>query len=288
MDAQEFLKRVSGRAGLHNRDQAHSAVDAVFDALRSRIYHETGDNITSQLPMEIRQMWESGTFEHVLSKVVGFERLDLEEFLNKVEDKLHLEDIYRARVVTQAVFMTLQEAITPGAADKISQGLPRDLRELWENSKPAEHPSETPQHERMLREQAGVEPQGAWTGETQPQRPALEEEYELPEGPELESIAGEPQPKPPPEGEYGSEEIGPAAASVYRSDDQLKSEIIELLDANDELDASSINVEVHAGKVTLRGVVQTPDQRNIAEHVASDALGTVEIIDELHILEKDK
>ena len=283
MESEEILKRVSGRAGLHNRDEAREAVDAVFDALRSRIFHETGDNIASQLPKEIRLMWESGTFEHVLRKITGFERMDLEEFLTRVKERLKFEDLDRARLVTQAVFMTLQETITPGAASKISAELPHDLRDLWEKSIPSERPSESAQHERRMRERAGVEPQGAWTGETPP---ALEEEYELPEGPELESVAGEPISKAPPMGEYDSSEIGPDAASLYRSDDQIKAEIVELLDANDALDASTIDVEVHAGQVTLRGSVHTPVQRDIAEHVASDALGTTEIIDELKVLEK--
>lgn len=142
MQVEEFLKRVSGRAGLHSRDEAKKAADAVFVTLRFRIQHETGDNIAAQLPTGLKEMWEGGTMEHLKRALAGEEKMDLGGFLAKIAQQMGLTDVRDAETVTCAVFTTLRETITPGAQDKVSHSLPEDIREFWLSCTPMETPEE--------------------------------------------------------------------------------------------------------------------------------------------------
>jgi|GEM_PF-679146 len=274
MDAEEFLKRVSVRAGIHNRDQTRAATRAVFQTLRARILHEMGDNVVAQLPGGLKELWESGLISHAARSVIGFERMDLEEFIERIQNDPALRNIANARDVTCAVFTTLREQITPGAAQKLASELPEDIRAFWQSCTPETTPEERPRRE-----------PAAASEEMQGEVPVLGPEYDVPTGADIET--GAPQtalPRMnPPEGQYGSEGIGPSAAIVFRSDDQIESEVEDLLDANDEIDASTIDVEVHQGKVLLRGAVRSADERQIAEHIAREAIGTIEVIDELDV-----
>ncbi len=266
MDAEEFWKRISVRSGIHGRDHVIAAAESVFDALRSRISLETGDNIAAQLPAEVKRLWEAER------ERAEFERMDLEEFLNRVQTQRGLTGPGNASTVVRAVFQTLQEQITPGAADKLASELPGDIREFWLESTPEERPIESPASQRHT----GTE------GQAQQETRALAEQYEGGDGPELTSMTQEQRRGSPP-GEYTSNEIGPSAASIYRSDDQVRSEIEKLLEASDEVDAAEIDVEVRAGHVTLRGVVQSQDQRQAAKRIAHEALGVTEVEDAMQL-----
>ncbi len=231
MQTEEFLKKVRVRSGLADNEKAKQAVDAVFGALRARISHEGGDNIASQLPKELRELWESGIVEHVARSLTGVERMNLNEFLARVQNTAHLADINEAEVVTRAVFITLKEQITPGAQVGLAHQLPEDIRTFWNQSMP-------PEEERL-----------------------------------------------PPEGRYGSEEIGPSAVSVFRTDEQLAEEIEELLEESDDVDTEEIDVYVQQGEVTLRGVVRTSEAWEAAGRIASRVLGVTNVKNELTIIE---
>jgi len=138
MQTGEFLRKVRERAGLKDVDEARRAADAVFGALRDRISHAGGDNVAAQLPRELRKLWESGLTEHLARSLAGVERMDLHEFLARVQNTGHLGSIGEAEVATRAVFTTLREQITPGAQRSIENQLPGDIRELWRVSLPAE------------------------------------------------------------------------------------------------------------------------------------------------------
>jgi uncharacterized protein (DUF2267 family) len=256
MDADEFFKRVSTRSGIHGRDRVIAATASVLQALRARISHDTGDNMASQLPTEIREMWKSPPTGLQVMKEVEFERMDLDEFLERIRTSIGLTGRREAAEVARAVFMTIQEQITPGAADHVASELPEDIRAFWEESAPQQRPIESPASRRPR----------TFGFRLRFDRPALE-----------------PTKKGPPEGFYTSDEIGPSVATVCRSDEQLRDEIIELLEASDEVDASDIEVEVHAGKVTLRGTVTSPYQREAAKRIAKEALGTIEVINNIRL-----
>ncbi|MBI2842309.1 MAG: DUF2267 domain-containing protein [Armatimonadetes bacterium] len=230
MQPEEFLKKVRQRSGLDTNEEARRAVDAVFGALRARISHGGGDNVADQLPKELRELWESGLVEHLMRSITGVERMDLHEFLARVQNAAHLANIDHAEAVTRAVFMTMREQITHGAQQAIANQLPEDIRAIW--------------------------------------------------------LASAPEAGAPPSGLYGTERIGPAAASVYRTDDQIAEDVRELLETSDEIDEERIDVHVQQGKVTLRGVVRTSGEWEAAGRVAAQTLGAREIENELTVVEE--
>jgi len=85
------------------------------------------------------------------------------------------------------------------------------------------------------------------------------------------------------EGEYDSNIMGPAQATAYRSSDQIKEDVIELISLNDAIYPKSIDVLVEDGTVTLRGQVRDEVARDEAEQAASEVIGVTEVINELEI-----
>ncbi|MCX6343782.1 MAG: DUF2267 domain-containing protein [Armatimonadetes bacterium] len=262
MQYDEFLKQVRLRGGLHNNDEARSAIRAVFETLKRRIVHDTGDNIKAQLPHDIQPLWESGFIEHISVKAGGTERMDLTAFLGRVADRLETNDFARVEIITRAVFTTLRQAITPGAQESVERELPEDLRGFWL----ACQPPEMPQEAHAPRQHTQKEEESYLHAEVHP-----------PSEERLEVI--------PPPGLHKPEE-GPGSTTHYRLDPQLEQEIKELLDKSDEVEADKIDIFVQAGNVTLRGTVKTDDQRQTAGHIAAKALGVGDILNELSVEEK--
>ncbi len=269
MDVEQFLERVAHRGNLRSKVEARAVVYAVFEALRYRITHESGDKVAAQFPSELQRLWESDVTDHIDRMAVNVERIDLNEFIDKIRTHPELRNTgtFDAGIVTRAVFTTLQEQITPGAADKVASELPEDIREFWLSSAPEARPRESGVSGREARKEA----------------PALERSYGEPQEEEMQAVPASAPMAGSPEGEYDSGRIGPSAASVFRSDDQLRSDIMDLLNASDEVDAKSIDVEVHAGKVILHGRVQTSAQREAVSRVAKDALGTTKVDNEINV-----
>ncbi len=136
MQTEEFLRKVRIRAGLSDNEKARQVIHAVFGALRARISHGGGDNIADQFPKELKELWESGVGQHIARSLVGVDRMDLSEFLSRVQNTAHLADIVEAEVAARAVFMTLHEQISSGARHSLENQLPEDLREFWRLSTP--------------------------------------------------------------------------------------------------------------------------------------------------------
>jgi osmotically-inducible protein OsmY len=79
--------------------------------------------------------------------------------------------------------------------------------------------------------------------------------------------------------------IGPAEASLFRSGDQIRDDINELLEANPETSGQEIRVSVSEGVVTLQGKVGSDDVKNSATAVALDVLGVTAVRNELEVAE---
>lgn len=322
MQSEEFILKVRERAGLADKDQAKRAIEAVLETLRARIQHASGDNVAAQLPKEIKDLWESGMWEHIQRSMGGFERLDLGAFLSRVATELGYYDINQAEATTRAVFATLQEQVTPGAKETITRELPQDLREFWETS--SQPVGEVVQEGPPFEMEAPVVPTFGTLELTQEEIEARPwgPETDMPSGSDVEMIIAETEAQVrdrrtqeeqrreesrawPSEAGGKEEEMPPAAerihiepspekmhgaasagdATHYRSDPQLEDEIKSMLSESDELDASDINVFVQAGNVTLRGRVGSHKERDAAGLVAAKALGVGEILNELNIEE---
>jgi len=85
------------------------------------------------------------------------------------------------------------------------------------------------------------------------------------------------------EGEYDSSSIGPAQASTFRSSDQIKEDVEELISVNDAVHPKDIDVLVEDGKVTLRGCVRDRVAADEAEHASREVIGVTEVHNELEI-----
>jgi uncharacterized protein (DUF2267 family) len=231
--------------------------------------------------------------------------MQAEEFLKKVRLRSGLENNEKARQVTDAVFQVLRARISHAGGDNVAQQFPKEIRNLWESG-PLEH---------VLRSFTGVEHMnlGKFLGHVQNLAhfaDAAEAEVatravfmtlreqithgaeeaisnQLPEDiREFWWMSSPPkEEKEQPEGRYGSEEIGPAATSVFRSDEQISHDIQGMLEVSDEVDADKIDIHVRQGMVTLRGVVVTSDEWEAAERLAKRALGVVEVHNELTVVE---
>lgn len=323
MQEQEFLKNVRMRGGLADNDEAKHDTEVVFQTLRARISHEGGENIGAQLPSGIKDLWEVGWWERIKREFAGTEHLDLGAFIAKVAHELGTEDLGRAETVTRAVFATLREQITEGASRSVESRLPDDIREFWRESSPDRFGApvmEGPPFEMeapVAGEYAGVsaeEEEGArpWGPETDiPSGADVEETVEAEasyihaEGLEvceecgaLFGISGSEEAtweesegvRPPAverieirAAEPAAPEEGPGSPTHFRSDPELEKEIRELLDSSGELDASHIDVLVRAGNVTLRGTVNTPEEREAAGTAAAHALAVGDILNEIKV-----
>jgi len=297
MQMDEFLKRVRVRAGLSSCEEARRDVEAVLETLKTRISYEAGDNVAAQLPKELKDMWDSSLLERLQRSFGGVEHMDLGAFLARVAQKAGLLDVNAAEMLTSAVFITIREQVTPGAAESIEHQLPPDIRDLWNNptktiefEAKVEHISDELAEEQVWGSKTDM-PSGPDVdmiiAETEAQvrdmRARTEAKHKM-EHDEVHLPAEERVEIVEPTEERESTE-GPGNEAFYRSDPQLMQEITEMLEESDELEAQSINVFVQAGNVILRGHVKSDEQRNAANHVASKALGVGEIRNEL-IVEK--
>ncbi len=303
MQAEEFLKKVRVRAGLDNMDDARRATRAVFDTLRARISHAGGDNVAAQLPRELQQLWEAGLLEHILRSISGVERMDMGAFLARVAKEADLTDIHESETVTRAVFMTLQEQITPGAAHAIEHQLPPDILEFWNECKSAAREA-APVESEPIQEAPQIEPQisiGSPTPEEEEGALTWSPETDVPTGIDAEMLEAESEARyremrarPPAEEriemvepeEARSPDLGPGSEAYYRGDADLAQEIVDMLQSSDEVDATNVDVMVQAGNVTLRGKVPTQEQKEKAHHIAASSLGVGVIRNELMVEEE--
>lgn len=68
-----------------------------------------------------------------------------------------------------------------------------------------------------------------------------------------------------------------------RSDDRIREDVCDRLSADDDVDASEIEVTVKDGEVTLTGSVQTRSMKHQAEDLADDVLGVKDVHNNLRV-----
>jgi osmotically-inducible protein OsmY len=82
---------------------------------------------------------------------------------------------------------------------------------------------------------------------------------------------------------YDSSLIGPAEASLFRSDDQIRKDVENLISVNDDIFPKDIDINVKQGIVTLKGGVNSTYARNAAEEAAREVLGVTDVKNELDV-----
>jgi osmotically-inducible protein OsmY len=85
--------------------------------------------------------------------------------------------------------------------------------------------------------------------------------------------------------EINSNMIGPGQASLFRSSDEIKRDIEELIRENDAIYPKDIDVFVENGIVTLKGSVRDEEALQQTLRAAGDVLGVLDIESELEIVQ---
>lgn len=76
---------------------------------------------------------------------------------------------------------------------------------------------------------------------------------------------------------------GKGPMNYTRSDERIREQACEALTEHDEIDASSIDVTVSSGEVTLRGMVEDRHQKRLAEDVVERCAGVKDVSNQLKI-----
>ena len=73
--------------------------------------------------------------------------------------------------------------------------------------------------------------------------------------------------------------------SIWQSSSDLRTwkKITDRLNKHSKIDASDIEVEVNKGEVTLKGKVDTEEEKQLAENIAMSVRGVSKIENHLHI-----
>lgn len=139
MHPNTFLDIVKQEGGLRNRDEAERATRIVFDLLHHRITEEEAQDVRSQLPEQLANLWEGGTtwMEWLFSKLAPHHTYTRQEFIDEVNARKG-DIMATGEQIVRAVFYALQSQISPGEARDVAAQLPRDLKQLWDESRPLE------------------------------------------------------------------------------------------------------------------------------------------------------
>ena len=76
---------------------------------------------------------------------------------------------------------------------------------------------------------------------------------------------------------------GRGPKGYQRSDERLREEISDQLMANDDLDATDVDVKVRGGEVTLTGAVRDRGMKRLAEDLAEGVMGVKDVMNQIRV-----
>jgi len=120
----EFWKQLQEVLGLDDPDRVRQLGEKVLETLSARLTYDEAEDLKAQLPHGLKQVWERREHE--------MEKLDRDEFVEKIRSECDLADTDQAEDVVRSVFGVLQEGISPGEAQDVEAQLPADLKPIWE------------------------------------------------------------------------------------------------------------------------------------------------------------
>lgn len=123
MKYDEFIKQVQGLAQLDSRQAAEQATRATLETIAERVVGNEASQLAAQLPQELGQYLRGHEGENG-----GF--FSLKEFYERVSQKAGVEPV-AAAMQTRAVFMVLNEAVTPGEFADVKANFSDDYSELF-------------------------------------------------------------------------------------------------------------------------------------------------------------
>jgi osmotically-inducible protein OsmY len=84
-------------------------------------------------------------------------------------------------------------------------------------------------------------------------------------------------------GGWSGGQAGRGPKGYQRSDDRLREDVSDMLMADDQLDASEIEVQVKNGEVTLTGTVEDRWAKRRAEDLAEQAMGVRDVMNQIRV-----
>lgn len=125
-ESNEWLKLVEAELPPCDRQQAYSALRAVFHILRDRLPAEAVMSLSAQLPMLLRGVflegWRAGSPSDIR---------DPEAFARAVANHLPSKFPREGAGVVQAVFAVMTKRLDPDEVAKVVRHLPEPLRPFW-------------------------------------------------------------------------------------------------------------------------------------------------------------
>jgi uncharacterized protein (DUF2267 family) len=125
----EWLASVEHELHDDNRQAAYHALRSVMHALRDRLPAEEATQLAAGLPTLLRGVYFEGW-----SPANKPEKLNKQEFLNRIQSSYTGPGALNPLRCTEAVFAVLQQRIGSGEIDDVRSILPRDIAELWPHS----------------------------------------------------------------------------------------------------------------------------------------------------------
>ena len=113
-----------------DRRRTEDLIGAVFSALSARLTQKEGENLISQLPLSLKNLWRRVAIKRPAFGGQKVDKLSKEEFLAKILETGRLDSPEEAEFVARCVIHALKEAIAPGEIRDAAQRLPGDLREF--------------------------------------------------------------------------------------------------------------------------------------------------------------
>ncbi|MBN2014800.1 MAG: DUF2267 domain-containing protein [Candidatus Altiarchaeota archaeon] len=122
----EFAGRVQDYSGLDSLAKTEKLIALVFHLLSARLTIKEGGDLASQLPKELKMLWE-----RVRVKDVDVVKLSREEFIDKVMQELGFDDREKAKKAVKAVFYAIKSQVSEGEIKDVEAQLPADLKQMW-------------------------------------------------------------------------------------------------------------------------------------------------------------
>jgi uncharacterized protein (DUF2267 family) len=123
----EWLNELTAFHDGLDREKAYLVLRASLHALRDRLTPEEAAQLGAQLPMLIRGFYYEGW--RPTGKPV--KQRHKEEFLAQLEKALDGYGLGRAEDIARIVFRLLDRRISAGEMEDVRQGLPREIRDLF-------------------------------------------------------------------------------------------------------------------------------------------------------------
>jgi uncharacterized protein (DUF2267 family) len=123
MKYDEFIKAVQGLAQLESRQAAEQATRSTLETIAERILGDEASDLAAQLPAELGQYLRGHEGENG-------HHFPLKEFYQRISQKSGT-DLDAAAVQARAVFIVLNQAVTPGEFADVRSNFSEDYDELF-------------------------------------------------------------------------------------------------------------------------------------------------------------